>query len=134
MDHQAIAQLLGNYGEFAGSIAVFVTLVYLAVQVKHSKQASEVNIKIAQQNQTPALAQNQMARVDLIVQQVRSVALSPELAEILTRFESNGLEILSDVERRQLQMWNYARYHILDFQHSQYQLGLLDEDSWQDAV
>ena len=29
MDHQAIAQLLGNYGEFVGAIAVVITLIYL---------------------------------------------------------------------------------------------------------
>jgi hypothetical protein len=32
------AQLLGNFGEFFGSIAVLATLIYLAVQVKHAKQ------------------------------------------------------------------------------------------------
>ena len=36
MDHQAFAQLLGNYGEFVGAIAVVVTLVYLAVQIRAS--------------------------------------------------------------------------------------------------
>lgn len=33
MDHQTFAQLLGNYGEFIGSIAVLVTLVILVIQV-----------------------------------------------------------------------------------------------------
>jgi hypothetical protein len=37
MDIQAVAQLLGNFGEFAGSIAVFATLIYVAVQVKQAK-------------------------------------------------------------------------------------------------
>ena len=36
MDHQAFAQLLGNYGEFVGAIAVVVTLAYLAVQVRQN--------------------------------------------------------------------------------------------------
>lgn len=40
MDHQTFAQLLGNYGEFFGSIAVFATLFYLAVQ---TRRATEVN-------------------------------------------------------------------------------------------
>ena len=30
MDHQALAQMLGNYGEFVGAIAVVATLAYLA--------------------------------------------------------------------------------------------------------
>ena len=37
MDHQAFAQLLGNYGEFLGSIAVLATLLYLSVQVRQAK-------------------------------------------------------------------------------------------------
>jgi hypothetical protein len=34
MDHQAFAQLLGNYGEFVGAVAVVATLFYLALQVR----------------------------------------------------------------------------------------------------
>ena len=36
MDHQAFAQLLGNYGEFVGAIAVVVTLAYLAIQIRQN--------------------------------------------------------------------------------------------------
>jgi hypothetical protein len=39
MDHQALAQLLGNYGEFVGSIEVLLTLVYLAFQVRQNTSA-----------------------------------------------------------------------------------------------
>jgi len=45
MDHQAIAQLLGNYGEFVGAIAVVVTLGYLAVQVRHGREATEASTR-----------------------------------------------------------------------------------------
>jgi len=36
MDHQTFAQLLGNYGEFVGAIAVVATLAYLAVQIRQN--------------------------------------------------------------------------------------------------
>jgi len=36
MDLQATAQLLGNFGEFFGAIAVVVTLGFLAVQIRQS--------------------------------------------------------------------------------------------------
>ena len=39
MDHQAFAQLLGNYGKFFGAIAVVVTLLYLAGQLKQNTNA-----------------------------------------------------------------------------------------------
>ena len=31
-----MAQLLGNFGEFVGAIAVVVTLVYLSVQIRQN--------------------------------------------------------------------------------------------------
>jgi len=39
MDHQAFAQLLGNYGEFFGAIAVVVTLLYLTGQLRQNTNA-----------------------------------------------------------------------------------------------
>jgi hypothetical protein len=39
MDHQAFAQLLGNYGEFLGAIAVVITLAILTFQVAHAREA-----------------------------------------------------------------------------------------------
>jgi hypothetical protein len=36
MDHQEFAQLLGNYGEFVGAIAVVITLAYLAIQIRQN--------------------------------------------------------------------------------------------------
>jgi len=41
MDLQATAQLLGNFGEFAGAIAVVVTLGYLAVQVRQNTKSMD---------------------------------------------------------------------------------------------
>ncbi len=39
MDIQGVAQLLGNFGEFFGAIAVVVTLVYLAGQLRQNTKA-----------------------------------------------------------------------------------------------
>ena len=39
MDHQAFAQLLGNYGEFIGAIVVVLTLGYLTLQVRQNTTA-----------------------------------------------------------------------------------------------
>ncbi len=40
MDHQSFAQLLGNYGEFFGAIAVVLTLGYLAAQIRQNNEFS----------------------------------------------------------------------------------------------
>ena len=43
MDHQAFAQLLGNYGEFFGAIAVVATLFYLALQIRQNSRATQMS-------------------------------------------------------------------------------------------
>ena len=43
MDHQAFAQLLGNYGEFVGAIAVVATLAYLAMQIRQNSAQLKIN-------------------------------------------------------------------------------------------
>ena len=43
MDHHALAQLLGNYGEFFGSIAVLATLGYLIVQIRQNTRSTNSN-------------------------------------------------------------------------------------------
>ena len=47
MDHQAIAQLLGNYGEFLGGIVVVVSVVYLALQLKTANVQAQASAEIA---------------------------------------------------------------------------------------
>ena len=47
MDHQIFAQLLGNYGEFVGAIAVVVTLVYLARQIRQNTDATRATLDCA---------------------------------------------------------------------------------------
>ena len=43
MDLMSASQLLGNFGEFVGAFAVVATLVYLAVQIKSARVASEAS-------------------------------------------------------------------------------------------
>jgi hypothetical protein len=48
MDHQSFAQLLGNYGEFVGAIAVVITLVFVGIQVRQSSRTMAESNKLAQ--------------------------------------------------------------------------------------
>ena len=45
MSAMETAQFLGNIGELVGAIGVVVTLVYLAIQVRHSKQSTDANTR-----------------------------------------------------------------------------------------
>jgi hypothetical protein len=51
VDHQAFAQLLGNYGEFVGAIAVVVTLGFLVHQLRQNTRALNESSRLAQINQ-----------------------------------------------------------------------------------
>jgi hypothetical protein len=48
MDLMSTAQLLGNFGEFLGAIAVLLTLIYLTVQLRHSSRVIEMNTEVIQ--------------------------------------------------------------------------------------
>ena len=61
MDHQTFAELLGNYGEFVGSIAVVATLLYLAVQVRYTKRELRRSISQERAAASIQLQQNRVA-------------------------------------------------------------------------
>ena len=48
MDHQAFAQLLGNYGEFVGAITVVATLIFVGIQVRQSRLAMSENNRLSE--------------------------------------------------------------------------------------
>ncbi len=43
-----IIQMLGSPGEFVGAIAVVATLIYLTIQVRHSRVAMEENSPVGE--------------------------------------------------------------------------------------
>ena len=45
-----ITQILGNLGEFVGAFAVVATLIYLAIQVRHSAKLLEINNEASKEN------------------------------------------------------------------------------------
>jgi len=45
-----IAEVLGDFSDLVGVIAVVVTLVYLAIQVRHSAKLLEISIESSQEN------------------------------------------------------------------------------------
>ena len=54
MDLMSTAQLLGNFGEFVGAIAVVATLAYLAVQVRQSRETLGANTRALDEAQKQA--------------------------------------------------------------------------------
>jgi len=71
MDLMSTAQMLGNLGEFVGAIAVVVTLVYLAAQIRQNTKAVEVS--------------NLRSRTDRNIGHSRFAVSTPGLISIYTR-------------------------------------------------
>jgi hypothetical protein len=99
MDHQAFAQLLGNYGEFVGSIGVLATLAYLAVQIRQNTRAT--------------LAASHLAITDSLNQGNLAVAQDAELAQI---WVSGGADrnSLSEAERERFDSLLRTHFHVFD--------------------
>ncbi len=100
MDHQAIAQLLGNYGEFVGAIAVVGTLAYLSVQVRHGRQSIDANTQSLD-------VQNRATRIEALTavsegfRHFRSVIRDhPEMASIWVKGGQNLGDLDADERLR----------------------------------
>ena len=66
MEHQAFAQLLGNYGEFVGAIAVVITLAYLAVQIRQNTESVRLSSELALSQQTSDFAARMWAHPEML--------------------------------------------------------------------
>ena len=121
MDHLTFAQLLGNYGEFLGAIAVVVTLVYLTVQLRQNTSALRSSTWQAIQNAEHAFDQ--------------SLASNEDAAQLWVRGAANGLDSFDDPAER-FRCFLIGKQIIDQFQnhHYQYERGLIDSELWQTWV
>jgi hypothetical protein len=126
MDHQTFAQLLGNYGEFVGAIAVVATLFYLALQVRHSKEATEAHTQALEADRKIALANMYHARAAEAAAGMRMLAES-QVAQITIKHEESGLESLDSEERVRLFAYHMNTFNRLDAAFYAYEQGLLPE-------
>ena len=131
MDHQAFAQLLGNYGEFVGAIAVVATLFYLAVQVRHTKEATDANTRALEESQKIARTDSYLRRADVMERSATQGALSEELASIVLKARRGAIGELTELERLRLEMWERARMIRVESQFYQWQQGLLDDEYYE---
>ena len=113
MDHRTFAELLGNYGEFVGAIAVVVTLIYLVVQIRHSTRATR--------------AASHHAITDSLNVGNIAQAQDAELAQIfLSGCEDRAR--LTDVERQRFDMLMISYFHALDSLFYSAQIGTGEMD------
>jgi len=111
MDHQAVAQLLGNYGEFIGAIAVVGTLVYLAVQIN--------------QNNTLLKAQVRAIRAQIRIDAFDQAVGNPDL--VRARVKQRSSEGLTEFDEQILRVAALAMFTRWQYAFGEWQAGLLEE-------
>ena len=106
---------IGAIGEIIGATAVFVTLVYLSIQIRHSIQA------------TKALVRESVS--DRIVSDIRAAMENETLAMAYIKLEKQ--EQLTELEdfsfERHIRAW--IRTH--ENMYYQYRQGFLEKEEWQ---
>ena len=106
---------LGNLGDFVGGIAVIITLLYLATQVRQ-------NTKLLRTQALAVTAQSRVAFNNLL-------GTNPAAARVFQL----GLERFNDLsEDEQRQFINLLRAQFAGYQHTfqQFEDGLVDESDW----
>jgi len=123
----------GAIGEVIGALAVVVTLIYLAKQIRQNTHAMEEARRLA-------LAQTYQMRSDALQAMLVEAADSEYIGPIIIRLTGLGypedvtaLDALSDAERGRFRMWQIAQQTHWDNMHYQYQQGYLDREYYEDA-
>ena len=119
MTGMEITEVLGNLGDFIGAIAVFGTIVYLAIQVRQGKQSVDANTEALREQHRLAMAQAHQANAEAGERNCLLLADSPTAgASLLQLSRENKLADDPDVLFRQymiLQSIIY-RWQNLDYQ------------------
>ncbi|MDB9879050.1 hypothetical protein OAC87_00625 [Pseudomonadales bacterium] len=130
MNITELSNILGNFGEFVGAIGVVITLIYLSVQVKHGKEATEANTRQMEENRKLHLVENYLRRSESVERAYKEMALSDALSKMVVKGEIQGFDSLDALELYKMTNWSWAHMHRLDAQFYQYQQGLLDDEAY----
>lgn len=126
MNFMELSELLGNWGEFIGAIAVVLTLIYLSVQVRQNSVQIKASVDAMQVTGYQQLM-NRIAEVN------RLTIEDADFARILLLAESNPEE-LAEVDVRRFYTYMILLTRHADMAFLQYQKGMLDEDQYHSAL
>jgi hypothetical protein len=115
MTMQETVQIFGNIGEFVSAIAVVVTLVYLALQIRHSERTTRA--QLSQSFSSDINAVNLM------------IASDPSWFELF-RKASESLDALTPDERGRYGFLELSVCRTIEPLYLHYLRGLVDDDVW----
>jgi hypothetical protein len=108
-------QELGALGEFLSSIAVFISLIYLALQVRKSTDTERTSTYQSVVADFAGLSQ--------------TIASTAGMSQLFVQGMENFNSIEEDDKARFVQLL-FSMFHYFENIHYQYQKGYLDEDVW----
>ena len=106
---------LANLGEFVGGVAVLVTLIYLAVQVREGRRDLRL--------------QSEFSMADRLAQTAFQYSLSPELARSIEHSLTTP-DSLTEEERRSAMWIIVAFFHGVDAMYLRYLEGVISSEAW----
>jgi hypothetical protein len=107
---------LGNIGEFVGALAVVISLVYLAVQIRQNTRAVR------------SASHQTLVSTEQAIQ--ASISDNPEVARIVVQ-ANKDFDALNEEDRVRFLMLASRYFSTFENIYYQYSRGLLDEDLWQ---
>lgn len=106
---------LGNLGEFFSSIAVLISLVYLAMQIKRSTETARTSTYQSVVSDFGALN--------------HAMATAPELSNLFVNGMEN-FESLSADEKARISQLFFVTFHNFENMYYQFRKGYLENDLW----
>jgi len=120
IDFGQTVSALANLGVIAG-------IVFLALELRQNNELLEMESRLAR-------TEAYVNRTGLTAEEYRQLALSTELADLLTRARNEGVNALSESERLRVTGWELARMYRVAGQYYQYEQGYLSEEAINDVM
>ena len=109
-------EAIGAVAELLGAVAVLATLVYLARQIRQSRDAVE-----------SASAETVLSNMNAAYQ---NAATSSELGRVLFAGQEN-MDALTDEEKGQFVFWFFGYFRTLELAYHHYLAGNFNESMWE---
>ena len=114
---------IGAIAELLGAIGVIASLVYLATQIRHSREQMGENTRALQAG---AYQQMEESVYRVVMDDLRIPGL-----ERIIRLGMADIEQLSEEDMFRWSRWIFLRLRAFDNAHYQFRMGMQDEDRWQ---
>lgn len=113
---------LGALGEFIGSVAVLITLIYLAVQMKQTKQGLEANTNAI-------MGASEVNGNESTMRQLISAYADESMVDLIMRATGN-LDELSPHDHLKFHMFCHSGFQLHQITYLQWKKELLDDEYW----